>query len=165
LKRIFLILISSVFAISIAAQSSYTVFREILRIEDGLSSNNVTTAVQDKKGFMWFGTSYGLNKYDGKKFKTYTQAKNGLNSNFIEKLAIDDANQLWIVSGGVLQIMNLVTNEIRNVGDVVQLPFEQNQIVEIANNGSKEIQIITKNPYRLWHYSALEGCVMRHDFS
>jgi len=65
----------------------------------------------------------------------------------------------------VLQIMNLVTNEIRNVGDVVQLPFEQNQIVEIANNGSKEIQIITKNPYRLWHYSALEGCVMRHDFS
>ena len=150
---------------SIAAQSGYTVFQEILRIEDGLSSNNVTCAVQDNKGFMWFGTSYGLNKYDGKKFRTYTQAKDGLNSNIIEKLAVDDANRLWIVSGGVLQIMNLVTNEIRNVGDVVQLPFEQNQIVEIANNGSKEIQIVTKNPYRLWYYSALVGCVMRYDFS
>ncbi len=114
---------------------------------------------------MWFGTSYGLNKYDGKKFKTYTKAKDGLNSNLIEKLAIDDANQLWIVSGGVLQIMNLVTNEIRNVGDVVQLPFEQNQIIEIANNGSKEIQIITKKPYRLWYYSSLVGCVIRHEFS
>jgi len=165
LKRIFLISISCVFAMSIAAQSGYTVFQEILRIEDGLSSNNVTCAVQDNKGFMWFGTSYGLNKYDGKKFKTYTQTKNGLNSNFIEKLAIDDANRLWIVSGGVLQIMNLVTNEIRNVGDVVQLPFELNQIVEIANNGSKEIQIVTKNPYRMWYYSALVGCVIRYNFS
>jgi ligand-binding sensor domain-containing protein len=116
---------------SIAAQSGYTVFREILRIEDGLSSNNVICAVQDNKGFMWFGTSYGLNKYDGKKFKTFTQVKDGLNSNFIEKLAVDDANRLWIVSGGVLQIMNLVTHEIRNAADVVQLPFEQNQIVEI----------------------------------
>jgi len=165
LKRIFLILISCVIALSIAAQSGYTVFREILRIEDGLSSNNVMCAVQDNKGFMWFGTSYGLNKYDGKKFKTFTQAKDGLHSNLIEKLAIDDANRLWIVSGGVLQIMNLVTHEIRNVGDVVQLPFEQNQIVEIANNGSKEIQIVTKNPYRLWYYSSVLGCEIRHEFS
>ena len=165
LKRIFLILISCVIALSIAAQSGYTVFKEILRIEDGLSSNNVTAAVQDNKGFMWFGTSYGLNKYDGKKFRTFTQAKNGLNSNFIEKIAIDDANRLWIVSGGVLQIMNLVTNEIRNATDVVQLPFEQNQIVEIANNGSREIQIITKNPYRLWYYSSVLGCEIRHEFS
>jgi hypothetical protein len=114
---------------------------------------------------MWFGTSYGLNKYDGKKFRTYTQAKDGLNSNIIEKLVVDDANRLWIVSGGVLQIMNLVTNEISNAADVVQLPFEQNQIVEIANNGSKEIQIVTKNPYRLWYYSALVGCVIRYNFS
>jgi two-component sensor histidine kinase/ligand-binding sensor domain-containing protein len=165
LKRFILILFSCVFAISIAAQSRYAVFREIFRIEDGLSSNNVICAVQDNKGFMWFGTSYGLNKYDGKKFKTFTQTKDGLNSNIIEKLAVDDANRLWIVSGGVLQIMNLVTNEIRNAADVVQLPFEQNQIVEIANNGSREIQIITKNPYRLWYYSSFLGCAIRHEFS
>lgn len=165
MKRFILILFSCVFAISIAAQSRYAVFREILRIEDGLSSNNVICAVQDNKGFMWFGTSYGLNKYDGKKFKTFTQSKDGLNSNIIEKLAVDDANRLWIVSGGVLQIMNLVTNEIRNAADVVQLPFEQNQIVEIANNGSREIQIVTKNPYRLWYYSSFLGCVIRNEFS
>lgn len=165
LKRFILIIISCVVTISIAAQSRYTVFKEILRIEDGISSNNVTTAVQDNKGFMWFGTSYGLNKYDGKKFKIFTQSKDGLNSNFIEKLAIDDANRLWIVSGGVLQIMDLITNKIRNIGDFVNLPFEQNQIVEIANNGSREIQIVTKNPYRLWYYSSLLGCVLRSDFS
>lgn len=149
----------------VTAQSGYTVYKQFLRIEDGLSSNNVTTAVQDNKGFMWFGTSYGLNKYDGKKFKSYTQAKNGLNSNLIEKLAIDDANRLWIISGSVLQVMNLVTNEIQDASDLFQLPFEQNQIVELANNGSSEIQIITKNPYRLWCYSSFAGFVKRYDFS
>ena len=165
MKRIFLILISHLFALIVTAQSGYTVYKQFLRIEEGLSSNNVTTAVQDNKGFMWFGTSYGLNKYDGKKFKTFTQVKDGLNSNFIEKLAIDDANRLWIISGGVLQVMNLVTNEIQNVNDVIQLPFEQSQIVELANNGSGEIQIVTKSPYRLWYYSSFTGCIRRYEFS
>jgi two-component sensor histidine kinase len=165
LKRIVFIALFVLLTPNLFAQERHTVYKEILRIENGLSSNNVTCAVQDNKGFMWFGTSYGLNKYDGKKFKNFTQSKDGLNSNFIEKLAIDDANRLWIVSGGVLQIMDLVTNEVRNVGDFINLPFEQNQIVEIANNGSSEIQIVTKNPYRLWYYSSLLGCVLRSDFS
>ncbi len=164
LKQILFIALCIFLALNILAQEGYTVSKKIFRIEDGLSSNNVVTAAQDNNGFMWFGTSYGLNKYDGHKFKVFTQSKDQLNSNSIEKLAIDDANRLWIVSGGVLQIMNLFTNEIQNISDVIQLPFEQNQIVEIANNGSKEIQVLTKSPYRLWYYSSLTGFVMRQDF-
>ncbi|MCH5599068.1 hypothetical protein MKP09_14710 [Niabella ginsengisoli] len=43
-------------------------------VENGLSNNSVITAAQDKYGFMWFGTSDGLNRFDGNTFKVYRQA-------------------------------------------------------------------------------------------
>src|SRR6476469_7364349 len=42
-----------------------------LSVEEGLSSSSVLSITQDQAGFMWFGCSYGLNKYDGKNFKIY----------------------------------------------------------------------------------------------
>lgn len=53
---------------------------EHLSIEQGLSQNTVFCTLQDSKGFMWFGTFYGLNKYDGKHFTVYTYSPNGGNS-------------------------------------------------------------------------------------
>ncbi|MGN0195528.1 MAG: two-component regulator propeller domain-containing protein [Candidatus Cryptobacteroides sp.] len=40
-------------------------------VEDGLSVNTVTSIIQDSRGFMWFGTSMGLNCYDGLSFKNF----------------------------------------------------------------------------------------------
>ena len=42
-----------------------------LSIKDGLSHSNVYTIIQDKSGYMWFGTQDGLNKYDGYEFTIY----------------------------------------------------------------------------------------------
>ena len=38
-----------------------------LKIEDGLSQSTVLASLQDSKGYMWFVTRSGLNKYDGYK--------------------------------------------------------------------------------------------------
>lgn len=38
---------------------------------DGLSSNNVKSILQDRFGFMWFGTKNGLNRYDGMNIRRY----------------------------------------------------------------------------------------------
>lgn len=70
-----------------------------LVIKDGLSSNYIAGITQDKKGFMWFATKYGLNRYDGNKFKVYIKnAHQGqLNSNDINKVVADTVNnRVWI---------------------------------------------------------------------
>jgi len=40
-------------------------------MENGLSHNCVNKAIEDKNGFIWFATSEGLNRYDGKNFKSF----------------------------------------------------------------------------------------------
>ncbi len=44
---------------------------EHITVEDGLSQNSAFSILQDSKGFMWFGTEDGLDKYDGHNFTVY----------------------------------------------------------------------------------------------
>jgi ligand-binding sensor domain-containing protein/serine phosphatase RsbU (regulator of sigma subunit) len=48
--------------------------------EDGLSTNYITSIIQDNKGFMWFGTQDGLNKYDGYQVKIFKNDPTNPNS-------------------------------------------------------------------------------------
>jgi len=66
-----------------------------LTSEDGLSNDQAWGAVQDNHGFMWFGTSDGLNRYDGSDFKVYH-----LSSNIIRALLADQSGVLWIGTWG-----------------------------------------------------------------
>ena len=52
---------------------SGTCFSQIPRLftSDRLSSNLITCICQDKAGYLWIGTEYGLNKFDGYRFTTY----------------------------------------------------------------------------------------------
>ena len=49
-------------------------------IEDGLSHSHVVCILQDSRGFMWFGTRNGLNKYDGYSFTVYKNNIDDVNS-------------------------------------------------------------------------------------
>lgn len=85
-----------------------------LSIEDGLSQSTVTTILQDRHGFMWFGTQDGLNRYDGYSFVVYRNDPNDLNSlggNQIRKIVQDASGILWIgTSGGGLNKYNPETD-------------------------------------------------------
>lgn len=67
--------------------------------EDGLSQNTIHCIYQDQKGFMWFGTQEGLNRYDGYNFFIYQHQPgdtNSIPSNDIWALTGDAKNNLWI---------------------------------------------------------------------
>jgi len=74
-----------------------------LDINSGLSQNNVMCMLQDKQGFMWFGTRDGLNKYDGYKFTVYkTEVKdsNSISNTFITGMEEDARGIIWIATRG-----------------------------------------------------------------
>ncbi|MCD8742252.1 ATP-binding protein [Mucilaginibacter roseus] len=69
------------------------------QVEQGLSNNAVICSIMDSRGFMWFGTKDGLNRFDGYTFKTFRNDpndKNTLGSNFISTLYEDDQGILWV---------------------------------------------------------------------
>ncbi|MCU0345862.1 MAG: ATP-binding protein [Saprospiraceae bacterium] len=67
-----------------------------LSVEDGMSSRFITNVVQDKLGFIWIGTDYGVNRYDGKGFKTYDYTKNKLRASTRANLQIDLNGKVWV---------------------------------------------------------------------
>jgi len=54
-----------------------------LGVKDGLSSNEITCILKDQKGFMWFGTTSGLNRFDGYEFSRYKPGD--IDSFFVEE--------------------------------------------------------------------------------
>ena len=72
-----------------------------LTTNDGLSQGYVVAILQDRRGFMWFATRDGLNRYDGNAFVVYKNNPNdsgSLSSNFLQDLMQDDHGYLWIAT-------------------------------------------------------------------
>jgi signal transduction histidine kinase/ligand-binding sensor domain-containing protein/ActR/RegA family two-component response regulator len=76
---------------------------EHLGTGDGLSQSNVICSLQDSRGFMWFGTREGLNKYNGYSFTVYkneTGDDKSLSNNLINGIVEDAKGNLWIATWG-----------------------------------------------------------------
>lgn len=67
----------------------------------GLSSNDITCLYQDRKGFLWVGTHFGLNRYDGNLFKTFyheVDNSNSLSGNDVSDILEDRDGIFWIAT-------------------------------------------------------------------
>ncbi len=99
--------------------SGYTQGKRIFHnVSDGLSQNTVTSIVQDDDGYLWIGTRYGLNKYDGNTYTHYLHNpldSNSLSTNTIESLAIGSDNTLWVgTNDGGLNKIHIPTQTIEH---------------------------------------------------
>ncbi len=68
-------------------------------VENGLSNDWISDIHQDERGYIWIGTQYGLNCFDGEKFTAYTYHPNqltGLNANWVKKIAQDNQGRFYL---------------------------------------------------------------------
>jgi methyl-accepting chemotaxis protein/ligand-binding sensor domain-containing protein len=73
--------------------------------DDGLAASWVRSIAQDRRGFMWFATSRGLNRYDGITLRTYRHDdgdSTSLSAGGVNALTVDRAGTLWIATDSAL---------------------------------------------------------------
>lgn len=85
--------------------------------KEGLSDNEVNCIAQDKEGFIWIGTSDGLNRFDGYRVKNFfynPASENSLVNNCIYQIVPDEKGRLWIATREGISIYNKQTGVFRD---------------------------------------------------
>lgn len=112
----------------LAAQPIYQI--KHYSINDGMSQGIVHTIIQDKKGFLWFGTWNGLNKFDGYSFKNFkTSYKDAyiLNTNRINQIADTKYGDIWCQAyNGRVYLFNNQTEKFIDVLRSIEETIIQN---------------------------------------
>ena len=110
--------------------------------QDGLSNNKVNCVLQDKAGFIWFGTEDGLNRFDGYEFKVFrpSSEKNSIVSKDIWSLYEDEEGNIWIGSknGDVIKL------------DYLTQKFSSWKIEEITRNDNSVTAIYVDRKKNVW---------------
>ncbi|HEY0489685.1 MAG TPA: two-component regulator propeller domain-containing protein [Telluria sp.] len=110
---------------------------EHLSVEQGLAQESVLAIVQDRDGFMWFGSQAGLSRFDGYRVVVYRHeignAKSLVN-NWIRVLHVDARGDLWIGTDGGIDRYDAATNSFTHY-----VPQEAVR----RGNGNRHIRAIT----------------------
>lgn len=99
MKFLFYLIISfSIHLYSYAILPTQFYFRHY-NIEDGVSSNNISSIIQDEKGYIWIGTDNGLNRFDGIRFIHFKKGDPhypSFQANNISTIYEMNSEELWI---------------------------------------------------------------------
>ena len=103
----------------------------------GLSQTRVEQIIQDDQGFMWFGTQFGLNRYDGNSFRVFTPNPanaNSISCGSIGALFRDRSNKLWIGCNQFLDRFDPTTERFTHYrltnGDSDSVPVTVHNIIQ-----------------------------------
>src|ERR1035437_3616230 len=126
-----------IIALLFTLESGWTISYKIsyLTADNGLSRNLVDHMFRDSRGFMWFSTSNGLDRYDGYEFVHFNSRNpdNLLQSDNVHCVEEDPNNNLWIGTENGLFFLNYRTGEISSANKLIvsKFNFANRQIVFI----------------------------------
>lgn len=101
-----------------------------------LSSSAVKAVCQDRYGFVWIGTDYGLNRFDGYSFSLYQHHCNdshSIGSNEICDMLSDSKGRLWVGTNKNLSRYDITTNRFDNVPFPKNIQPRVSDLVEAKN--------------------------------
>lgn len=139
-KEFYLFLFFSI----VLAQAGFgqKIFFRNYTVTDGLCANTIWDVEQDEQGYMWFGTKYGLSRFDGYNFKSYQHNKKNpasIGNSFIRKIFKYDRKTFWIGTDEGVYVFDLETEQFS-----LFKPLGKLFINDIIRLRSGEIWIATK---------------------
>jgi signal transduction histidine kinase/ligand-binding sensor domain-containing protein len=131
---------------------------------DGLSQTRVSQIVEDDRGFIWFGTQYGIDRYDGYEFKVFVHEAGRVNSlagAYVYSLFKDRSGMLWIGCNRVLDRFDprtetfthyrVETDELTNLGStVVHISQDRSGLLWLATGTG--LHQLDPNTGKIVHY-------------
>lgn len=105
------------FIIAIAAEASVIPDMKFRRLNtrEGLSNSMVNCIYRDSQGYVWLGTGYGLNRYDGYRIRTYfsyDKDTTTLRNNRVDEIQEANGGRLWLKQGMNYTLYDPVTEKV-----------------------------------------------------
>jgi signal transduction histidine kinase/DNA-binding response OmpR family regulator/streptogramin lyase len=113
-------------------------------VEDGLSHRFINVIEQDKNGFIWVGTNYGLNRFDGQEFQVFQLVNLVTQERQISNIQFDQKGRLWLRFnrgvGDAYNIFDPLTEELLTVEEAIGYPLpsslKEEMIAQPLKDGS-----------------------------
>lgn len=145
IKILLTIIFTCVFLPNTVSQQAANQFR---RVDTGwgLSNNQINTVFQDSRGFMWFATVSGLNRYDGYSFKVFKNISNdpfSLPENSIQRIFEDHLGVLWLFTSNNLFFYNPEKESFSHTNEILQknIPITKTNISSLKLVGDSDLWI------------------------
>ena len=114
-KRHYLLIIAMAVSIVVGAGVIPDLKFKRLDTREGLSNSMVSSIIRDSRGYVWMGTGYGLNRYDGYRVRTffsYEKDTTTLRNNRIDEIQEGYGGRLWLKQGMNYSVYDPVTEKV-----------------------------------------------------
>jgi len=166
--RLILFILTLFLSLPAYTQNQQLKFKRI-GTKEGLSDPNVNCILQDSRGFLWVGTRYGLNRYDGLKFKVFFSDPNdsgSLSNSYIQDIFEDSKGNIWIAtSGGGFNKFDRKKNRFKQYTHQPNNPksISSNNINKILEDKSGNLWIVTDDGVNLFNPGTNNFIRFHHD--
>lgn len=133
---------------------------ETLSVDDGLSQNSVYSIFQDQSGFMWFGTSNGLNRYDGENIKVFKAKRPSFekaNVNFVRgNLCEDKSGRIWYsnetgiyyfdpIKEEIIRAYDFMSDSSRSISYNIAIALDDNENLWMSTSSNELLKFSVSN--------------------
>lgn len=121
------------------------------QVEKGLSNNTVLSSIQDNRGFMWFGTKDGLNRFDGYSFKVFrhnSEDSTSINDNYVRGLYKDKGGRIYAGTNSGISVYNELQESFTEVVKT------RNTIREMTKDSSGNLWFVDNTTLRRIEHSS-----------